>query len=186
MSDPQAHRQPAYAGIGSRRTPAAVLALMERVAERLAAQGWVLRTGLAQGADQAFHRGASRAGTVELYLPWPRFEAQALHHGPQELVQSQPSPAAYEMAARFHPAWQRLGRGPRSLHARNCHQILGVDLASPARFVLCWTPDGSLDGSGRNVGGTGQALRIARHHDIPVFNLARAEHLRRIKASLHG
>jgi hypothetical protein len=45
---------------------------------------------------------------------------------------------------------------------------------------LCWTPDGSLDGQGRRVGGTGQALRIAHHHGIPVFNLARLEHLQRL------
>jgi hypothetical protein len=29
----------------------------------------------------------------------------------------------------FHPAWSRLTRGVRALHARNCHQVLGADLA---------------------------------------------------------
>jgi hypothetical protein len=137
-------------------------------------EGWVLRTGMATGADQAFYRGASARGPLELYLPWPTFEAGA--YSPTDdsgrLVLGEPSPAAYELAARFHPAWSRLTQGVRALHARNCHQVLGADLATAARFVVCWTPDGSVNGRGRRVGGTGQALRIAHHHGIPVFNLA--------------
>ena len=174
--------RPAYAGIGSRETPPAVLDLMRRAASQLSLQGWVLRTGMAGGADQAFYGGASTCGALELYLPWHSFEAGA--RSPtgvaQQYVLGQPSPAAYEMAARFHPAWSWLAQSVRRLHARNCHQVLGPDLASPARFVLCWTPDGSLDGRGRRVGGTGQALRIAHYHGIAVFNLARPEHAERL------
>jgi hypothetical protein len=159
-----------------------VLDLMTRTASWLSAQGWVLRTGMATGADQAFYRGASPHEPHELYLPWPSFEASArpASCGAGQLVLGEPTPAAYELAATFHPAWSRLPRAVRALHARNCHQVLGADLRSPARFVLCWTPDGSLNGRGRRVGGTGQALRIAHHHRIPVFNLARPEHLRRL------
>jgi len=173
---------PAYAGIGSRATPPAVLDLMTRAACWLSGQGWVLRTGMATGADQAFYRGSSTRGALELYLPWPSFEASArpASCGAGQLVLGEPTPAAYELAATFHPAWSRLPRAVRALHARNCHQVLGADLRSPARFVLCWTPDGSLDGRGRHVGGTGQALRIAHHHGIPVFNLARPQHLQRL------
>lgn len=175
-------KRPAYAGIGSRETPPGVLELMGRAASQLASEGWVLRTGMASGADQAFYRGASAHGALELYLPWPSFEADARSPdgAAEQFVLGQPTPAAYELAARFHPAWSRLAQGVRRLHARNCHQVLGPDLASPARFVLCWTPDGSLDGRGRRVGGTGQALRIAHHHAIQVFNLARPEHAERL------
>jgi hypothetical protein len=174
----------AYAGIGSRRTPAAVLAVMRQLAGTLAAQGWVLRTGMAAGADQAFYAGALDRGAVELYLPWPGFQADALQEAQAQTVVGEPSAAAFELAARLHPAWGRLSGAVRRLHARNCHQVLGVDLNTPARFVVCWTPDGSLDGHGRRVGGTGQALRIAHHHGIPVFNLARAEHVERVQRML--
>jgi len=159
---------------------------MARVAGELAAQGWVLRTGMAGGADQAFYRGAAASGAVELYLPWARFEASARRSGTQEFTLAQPSQAAYTMASHFHPAWGSLSGGVRHLHARNCHQVLGADLASPARFVLCWTPDGSLDGTGRGVGGTGQALRIAHHYGVPVFNLARGDHAERVRRRLLG
>jgi hypothetical protein len=159
---------------------------MAGAARWLSTTGWVLRTGMATGADQAFYRGASTRGPLELYLPWPTFEADAHapSRGSDQFVLGQPTPAAYELAATFHPAWSRLPRAVRALHARNAHQVLGADLASPARFVLCWTPDGSLDGRGRRVGGTGQALRIARHHGIPVFNIARLEHVKRLTAAM--
>lgn len=183
----------AYAGIGSRKIPRAVLELMTRFSSRLGADGWVLRSGMAAGADQAFYRGTLPHGAFELYLPWPAFEAGARSSacGPGQLVLGRPSPAAYELAAQFHPAWSRLTRGVRALHARNCHQILGADLASPARFVVCWTPDGSLDGRGRNVGGTGQALRIALHYGTsstsldPITSGARGASQRRHSSRRH-
>jgi hypothetical protein len=40
---------------------------------------------------------------------------------------------------------------------------------------VCWTADGSLDGEKLYEDGTGQALRIASEHGVPVLNLARRE-----------
>ena len=166
-----------YAGIGSRRTPAPILGLFTELASRLAARGYLLRSGHAPGADQAFERGADCH--AEVYLPWPQFEASV--ECAAGCLQRHPSPQAVEMAAAHHPAWDRLGRGARSLHARNCHQILGRDLNDPASFVVCWTPDGATTAPGPSTGGTGQALRIAAVHGIPVFNLARDEDLERVQ-----
>jgi hypothetical protein len=59
-----------------------------------------------------------------------------------------------------------------------------LDAARASRFVLCWTPDASLDGSGRAGGGTGQALRIAAGYRIAEFNLARPDHEQRIRRLL--
>jgi hypothetical protein len=176
------HARPLYAGIGSRQTPPAAIELIEASAARLAERGWVLRTGLSAGADQAFYRGAcSRGGRVELYLPWPGFEADARLQGEGEgiLELPRPSAGAYELAACFRESWDGLDLRARQLLARDGHQVLGPDLATPVGFVVCWTADGSLDGRGAHVGGTGQALRIARSHRIPVFNLSREEHARR-------
>jgi len=55
--------------------------------------------------------------------------------------------------------------------------VLGRDSRSPARFLLCWTADGTLDGSTCASGSVGQALRIAYNYRIPVYNLQRPEHL---------
>jgi hypothetical protein len=178
----------AYTGIGSRRTPASVRELMRAVGARLAAAGWTLRSGGAAGADQAFQAGAAQAGgAIELYLPWPTFQAANLHAlGAVTLRLERPTPAAAAIAARWHPGWAQLSPAARSLHARNSHEVLGadVDAACASRFVLCWTPDASLDGSGRASGGSGQALRIAVAHDVAVFNLACPDHEQRIRRLL--
>jgi hypothetical protein len=166
----------AYAGIGSRQTPEEVLYLMTRAAEVLARQGWTLRSGHAPGADQAFEEGAGEH--AEVYLPWPKFERDVPILG---RAHPRPSPDAVAVAAGHHPGWQHLSPGARALHARNAHQVLGPDLRSPVTFVICWTPDGSLDGSGRDTGGTGQALRIAASAGITVFNLVLPEHRVRVE-----
>lgn len=49
--------------------------------------------------------------------------------------------------------------------ARNAMQIAGRDCKTPADVVICWTKDG------KEVGGTSQAIRIARAKNIPVLNL---------------
>ena len=47
---------------------------------------------------------------------------------------------------------------------RNYRQVRGLD-EPDSEFVICWTHDGT------DVGGTGQAIRIANHYGIPVFNM---------------
>jgi hypothetical protein len=178
-----------YAGIGSRTTPPAVLALIESTAAKLAHVGWVLRTGLSPGADQAFHRGArAGGGEIELYLPWPGFEAQARGERAGERVRehSRPSPAAFELAARFYRPfdgreWTQLSADAQALLARHAHQVLGAGLDRPAACVVCFTPDGGLDGEDPRAEGTGQALRIAQRYGVPVLSLARPEHELRVR-----
>jgi hypothetical protein len=164
-----------YAGIGSRATPARTLEQIEALGARFAREGLVLRTGASPGADQAFMHGAAKAGgRAELYLPCPRFEAgaRAQARGLDAIVLGEPAPRAYDLAARFHPAWEELGERERRLRARDVHQVLGADLRSPVEFVVCWTPDGRRDGTRASAGGTGQALRVAASRNIPVINLA--------------
>lgn len=176
-----------YAGIGSRETPPDVLESIAATAQRLARNGWALRTGMSPGADQAFYRGAlAGRGRVELYLPWPTFEAYARAPGEDAAVFAlgQPTHAAYSLAARFHPGWSALSADERRLRARDAHQVLGSDLASPATLVVCWTEDGGVDGTDARAGGTGQALRIAHHHRIPVLNLSRGEHVKALAREL--
>lgn len=148
-----------YTGIGSRETPADVLATMKRIAEAMALKGWTLRSGAAPGADSAFEAGAG--GLKEIYVPWKGF------NGSDSTLL--PTPEAFELAAQFHPAWNRCKRGAKALHARNGHQVLGHDLKTPSNLVICWTKDG-LRG-----GGTGQALRIAEHHGILIHDLGLSE-----------
>ena len=74
---------------------------------------------------------------------------------------------------KYHPAAAKLSDGAFKLHCRNAYQVLGSELGNincvvkPQRVsvVICWTSDG------KNTGGTGQALRIAEDHKIPILNM---------------
>lgn len=159
-----------YAGIGSRKTPTDVLDLMTCIATRLDGWGWTLRSGGADGADEAFENGATRS--KGLYLPWPNFNGR----NGVWVTRDKPSAKAMEIAAKYHPNWKNLREAVQKLHARNVHQILGADCASPCAMVVCWTPDGSTGITTARTGGTGQAIRIAHDHRVPIFNLARPDH----------
>lgn len=152
-----------YAGIGSRHTPIAIQFIMIHIGMEMAKRGFILRSGAADGADMAFERGCDRAnGTKEIFIPWDGFNKRYPH---QTGVITGTSEAHEQVAAKFHPNWGACSSGARTLHSRNVAQVLGTDLVSPARMVLCWTPN--ADGSG----GTGQAIRIAKAHDVPVYDL---------------
>ena len=155
-----------YTGIGSRETPVEILQLMARIGYTLAQNGWILRSGHAPGADQAFEHGARQAkGKMEIYLPWNGFEnAYTGNRQPEYIVGFHPD--AERVASLHHPAWERCSQGARKLHTRNVFQVAGLDLETFSDMVICWTKDG------KRGGGTGQTLRIAEHLQIPIFDLA--------------
>lgn len=156
-----------YTGIGSRETPFDILVLMTQIAGELYDKKYILRSGCAEGADTAFEEGATdffrNYELTELYIPWPGFGKRPLNC----VKLTEPQYYAYEIAKYFHPRWDVLTPGGRMLHARNVHQIYGKDVRNPvfSDFVICWTE------GGKGGGGTGQALRIAKHHKIPIYDL---------------
>lgn len=161
-----------YAGIGSRDTPEVIQEYFHRMGAFLGSNGYVLRSGAAQGADKAFENGCEKVnGYKEIYLPWKSFEGSD-----SNLIVS--NIKAYNIAERFHPYWQNLSVGARKLQSRNSHQVLGYDLETPSNFILCWTKDG------KGSGGTGQAIRIANHYNIPVFDAGGYETIDEIKVQL--
>lgn len=165
-----------YAGIGSRETPAHILSLMQRIGAELARNGFTLRSGGADGADTAFEQGAvsvqyngARAGT-EIFLPWEGFNGRKYGIVPfkyesDDYEASEKYNEALNIAAKYHPNWNACSKGAKQMHTRNVAQVLGYDLLKKAEFVVCWTPNG------KGGGGTGQALRIAKAYNIPVFDL---------------
>jgi hypothetical protein len=185
----------AYCGIGSRSTPQAVLAEMFSLSRWELGDLGTLRTGGAEGADEAFRAGAAKyQAPCEIFLPWPglngirsRGRTPNLEDGEaNEHVYEQPSVGAFELASCHHPSWRSLTRGARALHARNCHQVLGWPLDEPASFVLCWTPDGAEVETTRETGGTGQAIRVAVAHGVPVVNMALPGWRERLEGLLYG
>ena len=137
-----------YAGIGSRKTPTDTLILMENFAIDLANVGYTLRSGGAKGADKEFEDACdSVKGKKEIFYAKDTTE-EALTH-----------------ASYFHPAWLKCDDFARRLHGRNSMIVLGKSLDEPVDFIVCWTPNGALEG------GTAQGLRIAIGENIKIYNL---------------
>lgn len=150
-----------YTGIGSRKTPKEILDLMHKIAVYFNSRGdYILRSGGAKGADQAFESGTDKK---EIYY------ANDVKGDERALT----------LARDSHPAWNRCSPYARLLHARNVYQVLGKTFDQPSNFVVCWTPDGCISDSTRSskTGGTGTAISIADRNGIPVYNLNRKDHL---------
>ena len=173
----------AYAGIGARRTPDAVLAAMADLAETLGHSGCALSTGGADGADRAFETGALRTdGPVTVHAPWsgyngyrpgrePGSDIDVRVPRPTDTVRGDPYA---DLARRHHPAWERCGSGARALFVRNVAILAGAladdGAALPVRAVVAYTPNGVA--TGRDAGGTGHTLRVAAELGIPAVNVA--------------
>ena len=166
----------AYAGIGSRKTPEDVKGVMRSLATRLEQEGWVLRSGGAVGADQAFEGGVLAPHNKQVFIPG---------HATGYRIDATRLPEwglAMELVDHYHPAPGQLSGFSRKLMARNAFQVLGPDLKTPSKMVIAWAPggyEGQKPPSGAREGGTGQALRIARDNGIPIRNLANRDTLQR-------
>lgn len=154
-----------YTGVGSRETPRDVQAEMTKIAKRLDRLGYILRSGGAPGADSAFSIGARK---FEVYLPWNGFNGLAENRGKGYIVVKENTDSyimAQSIMENHHPSPQRLFGGARKLMIRNTFQVLGEDLKTPSNFLICWTKNG------KDSGGTGQAIRIAKKYGITIYNL---------------
>jgi hypothetical protein len=166
-----------YAGIGSRETPVEIEPAIEEVAGFLGNLGFILRSGAAPGADFMFEKHCK--GEKEIFLPWKGFngnESLLYLDSPDHNIINK----AEEIARSFHPAWPRLSEPAKKLMTRNTFQILGSDLNTPVKFVVCWTKGGTING------GTGQAMRIAKSLNIPIFNLYNKDSIHKIKIFIHN
>jgi len=175
-----------YTGIGSRQLPRKLLDLMEALGLKLRGKGYKLRTGDAPGADRAFALGASKDlkpkdldNFLELYAPLgdqrylPSLLSSARRVPPREgpvfdelmqlLKQYHPStPSGVKLHT--HPSFR--------YHFRNPLQLFGANMDKPSDFVMAAVnPKYFKTKDLRDLGGTGQNLRIAKAKDIPTVIL---------------
>ncbi len=151
-----------FSGIGSRRTPPTIQRIMMYIARDLDRDGYTLRSGNAYGADDAFARGVEK--NAQIWLPWKDYNLEYQEERPSHeyKVITEDDQEAFDSINHFHPNGPNLKESARKLMARNYRIVKGWRDPN-SEFVIYWT-DGDL-------GGTGQALRIAKHYDIPTFNL---------------
>ena len=157
-----------YAGIGNRDTPQAFLQLIQAIAQRLSKNNYFMRTGAAPGADQAFMAGTMKG---ELYIPWNNYEGFPQKYAIPRIAE--------QTAQTYCPAWDKMSKGVRALHARNMMIIAGPHMEDPVDFVVCFTRDGCNSKAMRSpeTGGTGSAIAYADDLGVPIINLANGRSL---------
>lgn len=163
-----------YAGIGSQSIPNDIFVMMREIGFYLAQEGWTLRSGAAAGSDFAFETGCDEAGgKKEIFLPWKGFN----QHQSSLFT---PTEESLTFAQKYHPNWGALNQAGQKLIARDGYQVLGLDLKTPVKMVICYTQDGLASG------GTGQAMRIAKDKNIAIFNLKNPSERARIETKLEN
>jgi len=151
-----------YTGTGSKETPQEIQDIMFKLAEKLAKQNVILRTGEAYGAEWAFKKGCHHAsGQREIYLGY------------------QESKDSLAMARELYPEWMQFPIHERREHAVKVNQVLGKALIQPSTCLILWTPDECItfNQKTQNTGHSATAIGIANRFNIPVYNLKRKDHL---------
>lgn len=178
-----------YSGVGSRRCEdPEILGLMTRFARFMAERRWIMRSGAAPGPDTAFERGAP-LNLRRIYVPNASFERRKRSEiiVPKE-VDLMTWLRACLIAEEHHFLGRRMPQDVRDLMGRNVYQVLGDDLMTPSRFVICDAPFPVYDEQGRVQdvdGGTGMAVRLAYANNIPVVHLGTPEHRAQVEALLN-
>lgn len=145
---------------------------MVDVAQKLAFEGYTLRSGGADGADRFWEEGAREIYSnipPEIYIPWAGFNGNkgqcfTVFDKLDKGIQTE----AIRIAMSVHPSPSRVKDSVKKLHARNVLQCLGMDLSTPSKFLLCYA---DINKEGKPKGGTRVAWEVAKLYNIPVFNL---------------
>jgi len=173
-----------YAGIGSRNLSQEECDTCYAIGAWLASQGWILRTGAAEGADQAFAEGALVSSkllitSVTLCLPWRSYNESWVHqaqiNGAGIRVLKDTDKAAFDSVDKYHPNSNKLTQGAKRLHARNFLITNGTN------FVIAWPKLNKWN----QLGGTGQGMRIAREEGKHVIDLNNPIDLKRVMAAVN-
>ena len=155
-----------YAGIGSRDITKTEEVQIKTIAKQMARENFILYSGNADGADIAFQIGSN--SQCVLMLPWKKFNEDSYSTtGCIEAFDLGDSKDGLWSVDKFHPNPSALSDGGRRMMARNYHQIHGNGRWPLVSFVICC----SKEVDGNVIGGTGQAVRIAKSLNIPVFNI---------------
>ncbi|MCK9530477.1 MAG: hypothetical protein M0R77_07940 [Gammaproteobacteria bacterium] len=172
-----------FTGVGSRETPEHICGIVKQISLKLSEDNWILRSGGADGADLAFQGGTTEDITPEIYLPWYGFNNL---YSTESLLFPKFWDNWHEaeaLASEVHPAWDKLSDGAKALHTRNCYQVLGKDLETPSKFLICWAKETK---SGEISGGTRTAVVLAQQNNIPIYNLWYDEVQSRFQRYLEG
>src|SRR5690606_9026668 len=109
-----------YTGVGARDTPDKYLTIMTDLAYHLDQQGWILRSGGAIGADEAFQKSVQDYSNI--FLPHKNFRKgegiEGVYIDDRDLI----SEAMYIMSKHNgHPHWEHMLNSPSQLNNVKLH-----------------------------------------------------------------
>lgn len=164
-----------YTMIGSRSTPDDIQELLKQIATKLESKGYTVRSGGADGADSCCNHVTNK----EIYIPWNGFnnyyKSQQGVIVYSDLGQEDECDDYYKV---HHQWWNNIKKDSvKHLHRRNIHQVLGKDLDSPSKFVICYAEPDTKRGKGHVKGGTGTAVSLALSGGVRVYNLYYKNHV---------
>jgi len=151
-----------YTGIGSKDTPQAELARMEKIGSFLGDLGYVLRTGDAVGAERAFEQGA--LNTKALVQKW---RSDTSYFPLPEWATEKASEVCWEKPLERMKAFQI------SRVTQRVFQVFGdsVDIQHPVDFVVYWSLSDPLSPLTDSEGDLRYTVRVAHKAGIPTYNL---------------
>lgn len=149
-----------YAGIGQRKVPKSVRSHMTSLAKRLNNMNFTLRSGDAEGSDQAFQAGAGRNASIFKTSSNDSVSESATGNVTFfDKMSNAERKAAYDSVARLNPS----GSSQDSF-ARDYFKVIGTGGLVDSAFIACYANESDRE--------SWQAIRVARERGIPVFNAA--------------
>ena len=150
-----------YSGIGHRNTPENVRNMMTNIGSQLAQMGFILRSGNAIGADQAWEEQVTRK-MKEIFIVERKYSC------PFGIIADVTQEQWDFVVSHYHGgmrAFSKQSAYVQYLFLRNLNILCGKDLDDKVDFVAYWH-----EGEHCN-GGTGHTISMAKTLEIPCFNI---------------
>lgn len=156
--------------VGSRKAPARILNLAWELGRRMAQEDMEMTSGGAPGMDHSWEMGYRMVNPflMTIFLPNDGFNGKTSDGKCYFTVNDETLLIrADEIIQDIHPYYDELDGFAYRAHIRNCFQILGKNLDTPADEVFLWAPP-----VGTSVaGGTRTAFELAKQYNIQTWNL---------------
>jgi hypothetical protein len=157
-----------YTAIGPIDYPIEIQETLIKIGAFLASEKYTLRSGASEGFEYTIESGCNKAkGAKEIWLPWFKYED---HSSKLRWEQN-----GWDFISKRKKDWDTLKLTHKIYLARIPHQLLGLNLDEPSKFMLTW----SYQGKGAHI--FEEALKIAKEYKIPVFDLGDEKGLLKFK-----
>lgn len=160
-----------YTGIGSQTITEEESVLITSIGEVMARKGYILKSGAARGADEAFQLGACNVNPsmTDILLPWGSFKDR-LQSSFEGINYRVPTAGEFRVAREYLvaeciiPWFDSMKPANKKFHGRNYYQVMGM--VNTSVVIYC-----ANEANSEVSGGTRTAVMIARELGIPTYNL---------------